>query len=121
MYTVQALWTMAREKTDVTVVLLNNRSYAILNIEMARVGAGQPNDKMRSMLNLSPPLIDWVHIAQGIGVRDSRAQTADEFHQQFAESMKVKGPCLIEAVLNFYHKKGNHPADNTPFMFHAPR
>jgi acetolactate synthase-1/2/3 large subunit len=100
MYTVQALWTMAREKTDVTVVLLNNRSYAILNIEMARVGAGQPNDKMRSMLNLSPPLIDWVHIAQGMGVRASRAQTADDFHQQFTEAMKMKGPCLIEAVMN---------------------
>ncbi len=101
MYTVQALWTMAREKTDVTVVLLNNRSYAILNLEMARVGAGQPNDKMRSMLNLSPPLIDWVHIAQGMGVRASRAQTADEFHQEFAKAMKMKGPCLIEAVMNF--------------------
>ena len=72
MYTVQALWTMAREKTDVTVVLLNNRSYAILNIEMARVGAGQPNDKMLSMLNLSPPSMDWVHIAQGMGVRATR-------------------------------------------------
>ncbi|MFH0998281.1 MAG: acetolactate synthase large subunit [Pseudomonadota bacterium] len=99
MYTVQALWTMAREKTDVTVVLLNNRSYAILNIEMARVGAGQPNDKMLSMLNLSSPSIDWVHIAQGMGVPATRARTADEFHLQFAEAMKKKGPCLIDAVI----------------------
>ena len=100
MYTVQALWTMAREKTDVTVVLLNNRSYAILNIEMARVGAGQPNDKMLSMLNLSSPSIDWVHIAQGMGVRATRSRTADEFHLQFAEAMKMKEPCLIEAVIS---------------------
>ena len=99
MYTVQALWTMAREKADVTVVLLNNRSYAILNIEMARVGAGQPNDKMLSMLNLSPPSIDWVQIAQGMGVRASCAHTADEFHLQFAEAMEMKGPYLIEAVI----------------------
>ncbi len=99
MYTVQALWTMARENTDVTVVLLNNRSYAILNIEMARVGAGQPNDKTRSMLNLSPPPMDWVRIAQGMGVRAMRSCTAEEFHQQFAEAMKTKGPCLIEAML----------------------
>lgn len=99
MYTVQALWTMAREKTDVTVVLLNNRSYAILNMELVRVGAGRPNDKMLSLLNLSPPVIDWVQIAQGMGVRAGRAQTADEFHQQFAEAMKMKGPCLIEAVM----------------------
>jgi acetolactate synthase I/II/III large subunit len=99
MYTVQALWTMAREKTDVTVVLLNNRSYAILNIEMARVGAGQPNDKMRSMLDLTSPSIDWIHIAQGMGVRATRSRTADEFHLQFAEAMKIKGPCLIEAMI----------------------
>jgi len=99
MYTVQALWTMSREKTDVTVVLLNNRSYAILNIEMARVGAGEPNEKTLSMLNLSSPSIDWVQIAQGMGVRASYAHTADEFHLQFAEAMKRNGPCLIEAVI----------------------
>jgi acetolactate synthase I/II/III large subunit len=99
MYTVQALWTMAREKTDVTVVLLNNRSYAILNIELARVGAGEPNDKTLSMLNLSPPPIDWVQIAQGMGVRATRSRTADEFHRQFAQALKTNGPCLIEAVM----------------------
>ena len=99
MYTVQALWTMAREKTDVTVVLLNNRSYAILNIEMARVGAGRPNGKTLSMLNLSEPSMDWVQIAQGMGVRASRSRTAEEFHLQFAEAMDTKGPCLIEAML----------------------
>jgi acetolactate synthase I/II/III large subunit len=99
MYTVQALWTMARENTDVTVVLLNNGSYAILNIEMARVGAGQPNDNTLSMLKLSPPPIDWVHIAQGMGVRATRASTAEEFHQQFAQAMETNGPCLIEAML----------------------
>jgi acetolactate synthase-1/2/3 large subunit len=99
MYTVQALWSMAREKADVTVILLNNRSYAILNIEMARVGAGQPNDQTLSMLSLSPPPIDWVHIAQGMGVRATRSRTADEFHQQFAQGMKTKGPCLIEAMM----------------------
>jgi acetolactate synthase I/II/III large subunit len=102
MYTVQSLWTMAREKADVTVVLLNNRSYAILNIEMGRVGAGQPNDKIRSMLNLSSPSIDWVHIAQGMGVPARRVHTADEFHLQFAEAMKMKGPYLIEAVIKNY-------------------
>jgi acetolactate synthase I/II/III large subunit len=99
MYTVQALWTMAREKADVTIILLNNRSYAILNIEMARVGAGRPTDKTLSMLNLSPPAIDWAHIAQGMGVRATRSRTAEEFHQQFAQAMKTNGPCLIEAML----------------------
>jgi len=83
----------------VTVVLLNNRSYAILNIELARVGAGEPNDKTLSMLNLSPPPIDWVQIAQGMGVRATRSRTADEFHRQFAQALKTNGPCLIEAVM----------------------
>jgi acetolactate synthase-1/2/3 large subunit len=99
MYTIQALWTLAREKSDVTVVLLNNRSYAILNIELARVGAGQPNDQTLSMLSLTPPSIDWVQIAHGMGVRATRSRTADEFHLQFAEAMKTKGPYLIEALM----------------------
>lgn len=99
MYTVQALWSMAREKSDVTVVIMNNRSYAILNIELARVGAGTPTAKTLSMLDLSRPDIDWVKIAQGMGVPAGRASTAEEFHQQFAEAMATDGPCLIEAMV----------------------
>jgi len=99
MYTVQALWTMARENTDVTVVIMNNRSYAILNIELARVGAGQPTPKTLSMLDLSRPDIDWVAIAEGMGVPATRANSAEEFHQQFADAMEGQGPCLIEAVV----------------------
>ena len=99
MYTVQALWSMARENTDVTVVLLNNRSYAILNIELARVGAGQPTPKTLSMFDLSHPDINWVQLSEGMGVPASRATTAEEFHQQFAEAMASKGPRLIEAMV----------------------
>jgi len=99
MYTVQALWSMARENTDVTVVLLNNRSYAILNIELARVGAGKPSAKTLSMLDLSRPDINWVEISTGMGVPATRANTAEEFHQQFAEAMATKGPQLIEAMV----------------------
>lgn len=99
MYTVQALWTMAREGTDVTVVIMNNRSYAILNIELARVGAGQPTPKTLSMLDLSRPDIDWVSISEGMGVPATKATTAEEFHQQFADAMANKGPRLIEAMV----------------------
>jgi acetolactate synthase-1/2/3 large subunit len=99
MYTVQALWSMARENTDVTVVIMNNRSYAILNIELARVGAGQPTAKTLSMLDLSRPDIDWVNIAQGMGVPATKADSAEEFHQQFAQAMATKGPRLIEAMV----------------------
>jgi acetolactate synthase-1/2/3 large subunit len=99
MYTVQALWSMARENADVTVVILNNRSYAILNIELARVGAGQPTAKTLSMLDLSRPDIDWVAIAEGMGVPATRANNAEDFHQQFADAMEGQGPCLIEAMV----------------------
>lgn len=99
MYTVQALWTMARENTDVTVVILNNRSYAILNIELARVGAGQPTPKTLSMLDLSRPDIDWVALAEGMGIPATRAVNAEEFQQQFADAMEGQGPCLIEAMV----------------------
>jgi acetolactate synthase-1/2/3 large subunit len=99
MYTVQALWSMARENTDVTVVIFNNRSYAILNIELARVGAGQPTPKTLSMLDLSRPDINWVEISEGMGVPATRASSAEEFHQQFADAMAHKGPCLIEAMV----------------------
>jgi len=99
MYTVQALWSMARENADVTVVIFNNRSYAILNIELARVGAGQPTPKTLSMLDLSRPDINWVDISEGMGVPATRATTAEEFHQQFADAMAQKGPRLIEAMV----------------------
>jgi len=99
MYTVQALWTMARENTDVTVVIMNNRSYAILNIELARVGAGQPTAKTLSMLDLSRPDLNWVQIAEGMGVPATKATSAEEFHQQFAAAMASRGPRLIEAMV----------------------
>jgi acetolactate synthase-1/2/3 large subunit len=99
MYTLQTLWSMAREQTDVTVVIMNNRSYAILNIELARVGAGQPNAKTLSMLDLSHPDLDFVALAEGMGIRATRATTAEEFDTQFAEAMSNHGPQLIEAMV----------------------
>jgi len=99
MYTFQALWSMAREQADVTVVILNNRSYAILNIELARVGAGQPTPKTLSMLDLSRPDINWVELSNSLGVPATRATTAEEFHQQLADALAVKGPRLVEAMV----------------------
>jgi len=103
LYTLQALWTMAREQTDVTVVILNNRSYAILNVELARVqvgvGAGPPSAKTLSMLSLSQPAIDWVELSTGMGVPATRANSAEEFHAQFAAAMNSRGPRLIDAMI----------------------
>ena len=99
MYTVQALWSMARERSDVTVVLLNNSSYAILNVELARLQAGEPTPKTLSMLDLANPVIDWVSIAQGMQVDACQVNTVREFERAFAEAMATPGPRLIEVML----------------------
>jgi len=99
MYTLQALWTQARESLDVTTVIFANRSYAILNIELARVGAGDPGPKAFSMLDLHNPELDWVKLASGMGVEASRATSVEDFAHQFAGAMKDRGPRLIEVVL----------------------
>jgi acetolactate synthase I/II/III large subunit len=98
-YTVQALWTMAREKLDVTTVIYANRAYAILGIELQRVGIGEAGPQARAMLSLREPEIDWVQVARGFGVEASRATTAEEFVSQYASAMSQRGPRLIEAVI----------------------
>ena len=85
-----------------TVVLLNNSSYAILNIEMERVGVVNPTEKARSLLDLSNPTIDWVQIAQGMGMTAQRAETVTDFDQLFADAMQQRGPRLIEVILPGY-------------------
>ena len=99
MYTLQALWTQAREKLDVVTVIAANRSYAILNIELARVGAGNAGPKALSMIDIGHPDLDWVALARGMGVEAERARDCREFARAFEDAMKQKGPRLIEALL----------------------
>ena len=99
MYTVQALWTMAREALDITTVIFANRSYAILNIELDRVGAGTGGAKALSTLDLGRPDLDWVSIARGMGVEATAARTALEFDEQLEAAIAAKGPRLIEAIV----------------------
>ena len=98
MYTIQALWTMAREQLDVTTVLFNNRSYAILNMELQRVGA-QPGPKALDMLDLSRPDLDFCALARGMGVPAVRATDAADFTDALARAMAEPGPHLIEAMV----------------------
>ncbi|WP_022722251.1 acetolactate synthase large subunit [Rhodopseudomonas sp. B29] len=98
-YTMQALWTMARENLDVTTVIFANRSYAILNIELQRVGASGAGRNAASMLDLHSPEMNWTKIAEGLGVEASRATTAEEFSAQYAAAMNQRGPRLIEAMI----------------------
>lgn len=99
MYTVQALWSMAREDLDVTTIIFNNGSYAILNIEMARVGINNPGKTALSLLDLTNPPINWVSISKGMGVPAVRASTAEEFEVALKDAIAHKGPRLIEAIL----------------------
>ena len=98
MYTVQALWTMAREQFDVTTVIFANRSYGILNIELQRVGADSGPQAL-SMLDIGNPDLDWVSLATGMGVEAARVDSIDAFRDAFASAMSQSGPRLIEAVL----------------------
>lgn len=99
MYTVQALWTMAREKLNIATVIFNNGSYAILNIELMRVGAGDAGAKARALLDLTNPAIDWVSISRGMGVPAARATTVEEFERAFLEALACDGPFLVEAMI----------------------
>ena len=99
MYTLQALWSMGREQADVTTIILNNRSYAILNIELERVGAGEPNAKTLSMLDLSNPDLDFALLARGMGITATQARTSNEFRDQLRRALATPGPQLIEAIL----------------------
>jgi len=83
----------------VTVVLLNNSSYAILNVELTRLKAGDPNPKTLSMLDLGNPVIDWVSIAQGMQVDACKVETVAEFENAFAKAMQTRGPHLIEVMV----------------------
>ncbi|MEV6630484.1 acetolactate synthase large subunit [Actinoplanes sp. NPDC051470] len=99
MYTISALWIYARENLDVTVVILNNRSYAILRAELDRVGAGDPTGRARRMIDLSGPGLDFVALSQGMGVPATRARTVRELREQFAAAVAAPGPHLIDAIL----------------------
>ncbi len=99
MYTLQSLWTMARERLDVVAVILANRRYRILEMETRRTGAGEIGPKANDMMDLRRPDLDWVKLAEGQGVPGCRAVTGDEFAAQFREAVRQPGPMLIEAVL----------------------
>lgn len=99
MYTVQALWTHARESLDVTTIVFSNRKYAILQIEFMRLGAENPGPEAMSLTSLDSPDLNWVQLANGMGVPASRATTAEEFNAQLGKAVEASGPYLIEAVL----------------------
>ena len=100
MYTIQALWTMAREGLNVTSIIFNNASYSVLNVELERVGANaSPGSKAKSQLDLRGPVLDFARLAQGMGVHAARADTAEAFCKALEYALSQPGPHLIEAVV----------------------
>ncbi len=99
MYTIQALWTQAREGLDVTTVIFSNRSYGILNVELGRVGAAGGRPRATDMFDLGRPPIDFVALAEGMGVPARRATTAEELIAGLERGLSQDGPSLVEAVL----------------------
>ncbi len=101
MYTLQALWTQAREKLDVVTVIFANKRYCILEIEAMRTGIAEgASPDIGAMTELSNPDLDWVALATGMGVPATKAETAEDFEAQFKAAIKGKGPHLIEAVID---------------------
>lgn len=98
MYTLQALWTQAREKLDITTVIYANRSYAVLREELDKVGARE-GAKAFSVLDLHDPSLDWVHLARGMGVEAVRVETCRGFADAFRAAVGARGPFLIEAIV----------------------
>jgi acetolactate synthase-1/2/3 large subunit len=99
MYTLQSLWTQAREGLDVTTVVFNNGSYAILELELSRVGADAAGPRANAMLELGDPDLEFVSLARGMGVEATRATTAEEFTDQLERALATPGPTLVEAMV----------------------
>jgi len=98
MYTVQALWMQARESLDITTLICNNRSYNILNIEIARAGIDAPGQHLRSLTDLTNPAIDWVQISKGLGVPAVAVGSCESLVQELKKALEEPGPHLIEMV-----------------------
>ena len=96
MYTIQSLWTQARENLNVTNIIFSNRAYAILKIELDRVGALETGDRAESLFSLENPEINWISLGKSLGVESFTAPTVEEFRKIFSSAVNEPGPSLIE-------------------------
>ncbi len=99
MYTVQGLWTLAREALNVTVIVCANRAYRILQAELQRSGVAEPGPVALGLTDLSGPNLDWVRLAEGMGVPGCRVERSAELARALERRWETPGPFLIEAVL----------------------
>jgi acetolactate synthase-1/2/3 large subunit len=99
MYTVQALWTQAREGLNVTTLICSNRSYRILQVELTRAGITSYGPNAKALTELTKPPIDWVRLAQGFGVPGVTVSTAEDLARELGKALIEPGPHLIEMLL----------------------
>ncbi len=99
MYTIQSLWTQAREGLDITTLIFANNQYAILKAECANMGAGSPGPQAMNLIDIARPAIEWCAMAKSMGVPAQSVTTAEALHQALANSCREPGPCLIEVKL----------------------
>ena len=99
MYTIQALWTQAREELDVTTIIVANRSYAILEFEFSRVGAEGDGAAAHALMDLSRPVLDFAGLARSQGVPGRRVEDVESLVDAVREAFSEPGPHLIEAVI----------------------
>jgi acetolactate synthase-1/2/3 large subunit len=99
MYTLQALWTMAREGLNITTVIFANRAYSVLKREFSNLGMGEPGAKASSLFDIGRPDLDWVSLAKGMGVPAERVISLDEFSRILRTSFDSSGPKLIEVPI----------------------
>jgi len=99
MYTIQSLWTQARENLNITTIIFANNSYAILKAEYANMGAGAPGARAMAMIDIDRPRIDWLAMAKSMGVPAVAVETSEAFHKAMVDSSREPGPTLIEVRL----------------------
>src|SRR5450755_2985050 len=99
MYTLQALWTMARENLNVTAVVFANRDYAVLKREFSYLGIGDPGKRAAAMFEIGRPDLDWTSLAKGMGVPATRVTSLDAFGKALQAGLEGEGPTLIEVPL----------------------
>ena len=99
MYTLQALWTMAREGLNVTTVVFANHDYAVLKREFSYLGVGNPGKRALDMFEIGQPDLDWVQLAKGMGVPGTRVSSLEAFGKALGAGLEREGPTLIEVPL----------------------
>jgi len=98
-YTLQSLWTQAREGLDVTTLLCSNRAYRILQVELARAGIAEPGPQALSLTQLDRPAIDWTSLARGFGVPAVRVESAEQLERELPGAIAEPGPRLLELMI----------------------